>query len=314
MKRLITVILSAVLLFCGCSATNNNYSITTDKINIITTIFPQYDFAQQIGKDKINLNMLIPPGSESHTYEPTPKDMINIRDCDIFIYTGGESDEWVRDIISGIDTDTIFISLMDIVKPLEQQQKEGMQNTHLHENHHDHKEYDEHIWTSPVNAMKICEYIYNILCENDKNNAEFYKNNYIEYINELKQLDNSINEIISTAKRNTIVFGDRFPIRYFTEQYNIEYFAAFPGCAEQVEPSPKTLIYLINKVRDENIPVVFYREFSNKKVASIICEETGAKMLEFHSGHSITSDEFYSGITYIDIMKSNIENLREALN
>lgn len=313
MKRIIAISVIILLVLCGCTESNNSFEVTDDKINIIATIFPHYDFVRQIAKDKVNLHMLIPPGSESHTYDPTPKDIINIKQCDVFIFTGGESDNWVQELIFEPDSNTTFLALMDIVDPLEQQHTEGMQVTHEHEKEH-HKEYDEHIWTSPINAIKICEIICNILCEKDSKNATFYKNNCNQYIKQLKCLDEDITNIISNAKRNTIIFGDRFPIRYFTNQYNIEYFAAFPGCAQEVEPSPKTLIFLIDKIRDEKIPVVFYREFSNKKVANIINEETGAKMLEFHSAHSITADQFYSGITYLDIMKSNIKNLSEALN
>lgn len=313
MKKLVAILIVTILILCSCGNNTNTFEISDEKVNIITTIFPHYDFVRQIAKDKVNIHMLIPPGSESHTFDPTPKDIINIKKCDVFIYTGGESDHWVQQLISQSDEDTTFVSLMDIVPPLEQQHKEGMQDTHLSHDEH-HKEYDEHIWTSPVNAVTICKSICSILCEKDNKNAQFYKNNCDEYINKLNNLDNNIKDILSKAKRNTIIFGDRFPVRYFTEEYGIDYFAAFPGCAEQVEPSPKTLIYLIDKVKNEDIPVVFYREFSNKKVASIICEETGAKMLQFHSAHNITVNEFNNGITYLDIMNSNIENLREALN
>ena len=315
MKKIVALILALSVILCGCSyKKQSEYVKSNEKLNIITTIFPQYDFVRQIAGDKVNLHMLIPPGSESHTFEPTPKDIINIQNCDIFIYAGGENDEWVRNIISSINSNTKFISLIDdIIPPMEQQHIEGMQDTHEHSKEH-HKEYDEHVWTSPVNAQIISKYICDTLCEMDEKNADYYKDNYASYSVKLGELDSKVKNILKDAKRNYIIFGDRFPIRYFTEQYGIKYYAAFPGCAAEVEPSPKTLIFLTDKIREENVPVVFYREFSNKKVATILSEETGAKMLLFHSAHSITSEEFKNGITYIDIMTKNINNLAEALN
>ena len=184
MKRIIAIIAVLVIFLCGCSDTpQNKYVPSKEKINVITTIFPQYDYVRQIGGDRVNLHMLIPPGSESHTFEPTPKDILNIQNCDIFIYSGGENDKWVRDMISTIDSDTVFISLMDdIITPLEQQHTEGMQVNHEHEHEHEnHKEYDEHVWTSPVNAGIISKYICDKLCELDNKNSDYYTNNYKNY-------------------------------------------------------------------------------------------------------------------------------------
>jgi zinc transport system substrate-binding protein len=307
----------------GCTTENSNFNDKTDdKLNIIATIFPPYDFARQIGRDRINLKMLIPPGSESHTYEPSPGDIIDIQNSDIFIYAGGSGDNWVKSIIGSIDSDTRFISLMDVVPPLEEQHSEGMQLTHEHEHtdscdhsdEGDHKEYDEHIWTSPVNADIISEAICSVMCELDTANSSFYQNNYDEYSKKLTKLDSMARDTVKNAKRDTIIFADRFPIRYFTEEYGIRYFAAFPGCAAEVEPSPKTLMFIIDKVQNDKIPVVFYRELSNMKVAKIVSEDTKAKMLQFHSCHSITKNEFDAGVTYTELMEQNILNLKEALN
>ena len=323
MKRFFCIILCLLLSLTGCTSGNNsNISTDKDKLNIIATIFPPYDFARQIGSDRISLKMLIPPGSESHTYEPSPGDIIDIQNCDIFIYAGGSGDNWVDTIIESIDSDTVFISLMDIVIPLEEEHSEGMQVDHEHihtddcdhSNEDEHTEYDEHIWTSIVNADIICDKICSVMCDTDPDNSTYYRDNYIKYSARLKAMDRLARDTVAKAKRNTIIFADRFPIRYFTEEYGIRYYAAFPGCAAEMEPSPKTLMFLIDKVRDEKIPVVFYRELSNMKVAQIVCEDTQAKMLEFHSCHSITKDEFASGVTYIQLMEQNISNLKEALN
>ncbi len=323
MKKFIALICCIIFVFTSCTHSDSNINITQNgKLNVVATIFPQYDFVRSIAGNNVNLHMLIPPGSESHTFDPSPGDIINIEQCDLFIYAGGSGDEWVQTIIESIESDTVFVSLMDFVQPLEEQHIEGMQedisHSREHENstdhEHHHPEYDEHVWTSPVNADIICGNICDILCELDSKNSEIYKSNYENYSRKLAQLDADTKNIINSAKRNTIIFADRFPVRYFTEEYGLEYYAAFPGCASEVEPAPKTLIFLIDKVRSENIPVVFYREFSNKKVANVVCDETNAKMLLFHSCHSITADEFEAGITYVDIMKNNIDNLKEALN
>ncbi len=321
MKKLIAVILCVVLIISGC--TQNNTQVNTNdngKLNVVVTIFPQYDFVREIAGDSVNLRMLIPPGSESHTYDPSPGDIIEIQNSDLFIYAGGNGEQWVNTIINSFESKITSLALLDIITPLEQAHTEGMQITNMH-NHlhlndsndeHNH-EYDEHVWTSPVNADIICKKICDSLCELDPENAKIYTNNYISYSSKLKKLNDDILSMINGSHKNTIIFADRFPIRYFTEEYKLNYYAAFPGCASEVEPSPKTLIFLIDKIRQEKINVVFYREFSNKKVAQIICEETNAEMRLFHSCHNISADEFKSGATYLSIMQNNIANLKEAL-
>ena len=324
MKKLFILLLCTALILGGCTDKNITDVADDGKLDIIATIFPPYDFVRSIGGDKADVTMLIPPGTESHTYEPSPGDIISIEQCDIFVYAGGEGDVWVENIIDSIHSDTVFVSLMDIVPPLAEQHTEGMQTTpHQHHTHtescdHSHEEilteYDEHVWTSPVNANIICRYLTDAMCSIDAENCEYYDHNYNRYSQSLKKLDSDVRETLGTAKRNTIIFADRFPIRYFTEEYGIEYFAAFPGCAAEVEPAPATLMFLIDKVKEENIPAVFYRELSNRKVAQIVSEDTGAKMLQFHSCHSVTKDEFDSGVTYLKLMEQNIANLKEALN
>ncbi len=324
MKKLLIILLCTALVLCGCTDKNITDVADDGKLDIIATIFPPYDFVRSIGGDKVNLTMLIPPGTESHTYEPSPGDIISIEQCDIFIYAGGTGDVWVENIIDSIHSDTVFISLMDIVSPLTEQYTDGMQAApHEHRTHnkncdHNHEEimpeYDEHVWTSPINADIICRHLTDTMCSIDPENSEYYNHNYSSYSQSLKKLDSNVRYTLDTAKRNTIIFADRFPIRYFTEEYGIEYFAAFPGCAAEVEPAPATLMFLIDKVQSDNIPAVFYRELSNRKVAQIVSEDTGAKMLQFHSCHSVTNDEFESGVTYLKLMEQNIDNLKEALN
>ena len=226
----------------------------------MATIFPPYDFARQIAKDKADITMLLPPGSESHSYEPTPQDIIKIQNCDIFIYVGGESDTWVNEIFKSIDTKNIkVISLMDVVDPVEEEPVEGMQTEDEHSGAN--AEYDEHVWTSPKNAIKISQKISDVLCEVDAENSAEYKKNCSEYLSSLTVLDNDFTNLVKSAKRKVMVFGDRFPFRYFVDAYGLSYYAAFPGCSSETEPSAAndSVSYKQGKTR-EHPGRVLYRD------------------------------------------------------
>lgn len=309
MKKILTLLLiigSTFLVGCGKNKLETKY-------NIVVTNFPCYDFVRAIIKDvdDISVEMLLKPGSETHDFEPTPKDIINIKNSDIFIYVGGESDSWIDDILDDIDKDkTKIIKIMDIVNLYEEEHVEGMEE----ENEEEETEYDEHVWTSPVNAIKIVDSIKEEIKNIDKENINKYEKNGNDYVNKLNEIDNDIRNIVNNSKRKEIVFGDRFPLRYFVEEYGLTYRAAFPGCAHETEASAKTVAYLINYVKDNNIPVVFHIELSNGKIADTIANETNAKVLEFHSAHNISKEDFENGITYVDIYNKNIESLKEALN
>lgn len=314
MKRFKYIALIFILLLTAACTPQIYKTEKNGKINITATIFPQYDFARQIAGESANLTMLLPPGSESHTYEPSPQDIIKIQNSDLFIYTGGESDSWINDILSTINTDNMkIISLTEICETLEEEFTDGMQHEEEHEVSNVH-EKDEHVWTSPLNALRISEKISDVLCEIDSNNADLYKSNFIDYSKKLLELDNEIRNIAENSVRKTIVVADRFPFRYFASEYGLEYFAAFPGCAEETEASIPTVSFLIDKVKEESIPVVFYLEFSNHKLADTIAGETGAKPLMLHSCHNVTPEELENGITYTELMRQNEEVLREALN
>lgn len=331
MKRIISFILIfTIIIFStvGCNSDNkDNTSDVNNKLKVVTTIFPQYDFVREIAGDSVDLTMLIKPGSESHSYEPTPQDIIKIQNSDIFIYVGGESDKWVDKILESMDTSNMkIISLLDCVDAVEEEIVEGMEDDHGHDhdeleneeeisehNHHEEIEYDEHVWTSPRNAIKIVEQIKEILVIKDQNNKDIYEANAKGYVESLIDLDKLYKEIVSNASRKTIVFGDRFPFRYLAGNYGLKYYAAFPGCSTESEASASTVAFLIDKVKSESIPVVFHIELSNEKMADVICESTGAKKLLMHSCHNITNDDFINGISYLDLMNSNAENLKEAL-
>lgn len=314
---LLFVLLSAL---CGCSAPQTQNS---NKLQIVVTSFPPYDFARQLAGDHADVTMLLSPGQESHTFEPTPQDMIFLTQADLFILGGGASDEWARRMMASSELDEgKTLSMMDCVESVPEELSEGMQQTGIHETHHTHEEtdhskyytYDEHVWTAPENAMKICEEITKKLITTDSTNAATYQENLNAYRKELAALDKAFSEIAEAGTRTTLVFADRFPFRYFADSYNLTYFAAFPGCAGETEPDAATMKFLIDKVQEERIPAIFYTELSNRKIANAISEATGAKQLLLHSCHNVTKDEFERGETYVSLMRQNAAALKEALS
>jgi zinc transport system substrate-binding protein len=305
MKKL-TIILLLLLFTAICGRAEG-------KISVVTTNFPCYDFARAVAGDDANIVMLLRPGSESHSFEPTPQDILRIQNCGVFVYVGGESDEWVEGILESIDTSKIkVVTLMDCVEPVEEEIVEGMEEEDEEEGEHE-AEYDEHVWTSPKNAKLIVRKISDALREADGANAGVYSKNAAEYLGRLDELDAAFRQAVGGAVRKTLVFGDRFPFRYLADAYGLKYFAAFPGCSTETEASAATVAFLIDKVRAEKIPVVFHIELSNEKIADAICEETGAKKLLLHACHNIARADFEGGATYLSLMGRNAENLKEAL-
>jgi zinc transport system substrate-binding protein len=502
MKRVLSILMAAMLaatMLAGCGQTAAPEA-DGDKTSVIATIYPPYDFTRAIAGDKIELSMLLPPAAESHSFEPTPQDIIKIQNCDVFIYNGGDSDAWVDDVLSSMDTSKMrIVKLIDCVEVVDEEIVEGMQDdghdhehaeidpasiddrpmsdfagewkdcspylkdgtvdeffehaaeemglspaevkekyiemmrtdypaiavsadsitingtsakatykgyeltegehgdsvwykyetdgtagvpkywvfndhgytagfqdeevAHIHalysdegfeaifaienwaamyfeasatgddikaammghgedeeedgaegDGHAEEAEIDEHVWTSPRNAKIIVQRISDTLCEADAANADFYKTNTTAYLGQLDELDSKFKAVVDSAARKTIVFGDRFPFRYFADAYGLTYYAAFPGCSVETEASAATVAFLIDKVKAENIPVVFHIELSNGKMADTIAEGTGAKVLELHACHNISRDDFQAGRTYLDIMTANVDALKQALN
>lgn len=315
LKKLCCVLMSALLLGLTLTSCESDAPVS-EKPMIVCTVFPAYDFARAVlgGSDEFDLKLLIKPGSETHSYEPAPKDIIDIQNCRIFIYTGGESDEWVKSILGSIDTENIdIISMMDCVDAVEEEVVEGMQEEPEEES--GEPQYDEHVWTSPVNAAQITRAISESITGAAGEGAKsVLESNTESYISELMELDGKFRKIVENGKRGTIVFGDRFPFRYFADEYGLNYYAAFPGCSSETEADAGTVAFLIDKVKEEDIPVVFYPEMSNKKVAVTICESTGAVPLQMNSCHNVTADEFEQGATYISLMRDNLAALESALN
>ena len=310
---LLGVLMLAVL--CTACAAREENTDNDGKVKIVTTIFPQYDFAREIAGDLADVSMLLSPGEETHTYDPTPADIMSIQDCDIFIYGGGESDTWADDVLKSMDTENMhIIAMMDLCSVLEEETVEGMQDDE-HEHNDVDSEYDEHVWTSPVNAMKIVSGICDVLCQIDPDNARTYKVNTEAYLEKLEALDSEFRDIVDNSEKNTLIFGDRFPLLYFVREYGLDYYAAFPGCASNTEPSAETVAFLVDKVREENIPIVFKVELSNGQTAETIASDSGvgARVETFYSCHTISKDDFQAGEGYISIMSRNFDTLKEAL-
>lgn len=319
MKKIIFILCVIVILtisLFGCSVSYEH----SDKLRIVTTLFPAYDFARNIAADNAEVTLLLPPGVEPHSYEPTPKDMVEIQNCDIFICNGGESESWIEGILDSLDSSKFrTVRLIDSTSALLEEDEsyeheEHGEHEHEHEHEGDEVGYDEHIWTSPVICVELCNAIEAAISSVDSGNAAQYRRNLESYTSKLKSLDLSFKEVVESGKRQEIIFGDRFPFKYFAQEYGLVYHAAFPGCSSQTEPSAATLARLINKTREDKIPAVFYIEMSNQAVANALAKETGAKTLLFHSCHNLTKDEFYSGETYLSLMNKNLENLKTALN
>lgn len=313
MKRFIAIVTAFCLVFslAACSGGNKEKS----RLHIISTIFPSYDFARQItkGVDGVEVTMLIPPGTEPHAFEPGVQNMAQIKECDLFIYLGGESDQWVEELLATFDQGEInTIKMIDCVELLKEETVEGMQ---AEEHHHDevaaHGENDEHVWTSPVNAIAISQKIESELEKIDKENAAVYSENFSNYEAELSALDNELKSI--SALNGKIIMADRFPFQYLANEYTLDYYAAFPGCSTESDPSAATIAFLETKIKETGAKAVFYTEFSSQKVADTLCEATGVKKLLLHSCHNVSKNDFENGATYVSLMEQNIKNLDEAL-
>ena len=303
------------------------------RISVVTTIFPPYDFVREIAGDRVELKMLLKPGEESHSYEPTPQDIIAIQESDVFIYTGGENDVWVEDILSSMpEGGRLTLRMIDCVDTVEEEHVEGMKESpgHDHDDHeeddadpyggeagedtHSVHEIDEHVWTSPVNAALIVERIKEILIQADPSGEAVYEENAAAYEEELAKLDREFRDVADHVRRNLLIFGDRFPFRYFADEYGLDYYAAFPGCAGDTEPSAATMAFLIDKVKEEKVPAVLKMELSNDDIANAIAEATGTEVKVFYSCHNLSAEDFESGETYLSMMQKNVETLKEVLN
>lgn len=310
MKKLVAL-LAALMLLCGCAANSPEDIRQPQKLSVVTTIFPAYDFARQVFGDTAEVTMLLKPGMESHTYDPTARDIVKIDSCDLFIYNGGESDSWVEGILEaaeGVRT----LRMMDAVEVVEEEHSEGMEALEGSHEAEDEAEYDEHIWTSPKNAADIVDSIRRAAEEIAPENKEVYDAAASVYIEEINALDGDFSELLEGESRY-FIFGDRFPLLYFFREYGLNYYAAFPGCGSETEPSARTISFLLDKLDENAVQTVFYIELSNRKLADTLAQDKGLSAAEFHACHNITAEDFEAGETYVSLMKRNYEMLKGAL-
>ena len=311
------------------------------RLRVVTTLFPYYDFARAVAGDRADVTLLLSPGREAHSFEPTPLDAVTISRADVFIYNGGEGEVWADDMLDAVGEDIgTVLRMMDFVDAREEEFSEGMQGAdshdHAHGHGHDHDEpdahdhefhdhaehdhddsdeieYDEHIWTSPKNAIRLCRAVADALCAADAENADLYRANCEDYCAQLEALDADLRALRASAVRDLLVFADRFPFLYFCEEYDLHYRAAFHGCSGDTEPSLATLKYLIDKVNDEHIPVVYTIDLSSQKVAEAVSECTGARIGRLWSMQTVSRTDFDAGETYLTLMQRNYEALKGGL-
>ena len=349
MKRMFAALLSLALLaalLSGCAGREPVSSGKAGGFSIVATSFPAYDLARAVCGQEAEITLLLPPGAESHSYEPTPRDILAGEDCGLFLYLGGESDAWVETILSSLDAPAETLRMIDCVETLEEETLEGMTaQGHSHDDHEDHDDHDahddhddnddhddhddhdahdghglgevheidEHVWTAPENAGRIARAIAQRAAELDPGNAEVYLAAADAYQREIDALDRDFRAFFDTTGEKTLVFGDRFPLRYFAEAYGLTCYAAFPGCSTQTEPSAATVAFLTEKVREEGISTVFYIEFSNHLVADSIAEAAGAETALFHSCHNVSRQDLEAGATYLSLMRGNLETLKRCM-
>lgn len=315
-KRILLFFMASMVLLvlsgCGTSQPDKKED---GKLQVVATNFPAYDFARAVCGDDAEVTMLLPPGTESHSYEPTPQDILKIQSCGLFLYVGGESDAWVDTILASMDTQVKTLKMIDCVEPLQEETVEGMESGEQDESEAGGVvEYDEHVWTAPQNAEEIVERIGAEVETLDQKHSEGYASRTGDYVEQIRQLDDSFKAFFATVSNKTMIFGDRFPLRYFAEEYGITYYAAFPGCSTQTEPSAATVAFLTDKVRSENVSTVYYIEFSNHLVADSIAEATGTKTALFDSCHNVSQKELDAGATYVSLMYQNLETLKQTMH
>ena len=348
--KLVACFCAVMLVASGCSITGGtDQTYVQDKkgsrIKVVATLFPYYDFARQVAGEYADVSLILPAGMDTHSFEPTAADMIQMGQADLILYNGGENEQWVGQVLESADNKGIMADeMMKHVDTLVEEHVEGMQEEkgeeHGHEEHgkedtdhdaseedHDHDteeasdaagEIDEHIWTSPVNAQKIVAQIAKDLAKADPEHQEEYQKNANQYIKKLQKLDKDIRQVTSQAKHNYLAFADRFPLRYFVEEYGLDYTAAFAGCSSDTEPSAETITYLTRQVKERKLPVVLKIELTSDKVAKAVAEaastkEHSVKVETFYTCHNVTRQQFDAGETYVSLMEKNVKVLREAL-
>ena len=337
MKKLLSVLLAVALSLacftaCGSPAASSiAASAQPKKLHIVTTCFPVYDWVRQLlgdDADNVELTMLLDDGVDLHSYQPTAQDIVKIADCDMFVYVGGESDEWVEDALEeAINPSMKVIDLLEVLGDATKTEEvvEGMQtddhdegdDEHDHEHHDDEDELDEHVWLSVKNAQLFCGVIADALQSLDPTHKDAHAANAAAYVAELAALDSAYQATVDSAARRVLLFGDRFPFRYLVDDYGLDYYAAFVGCSAETEASFETVAFLANKVDELHLPCVLTIEGAQHRIAETIVQNTASKdqvVLVLDSMQSMTSADAENGTTYYSVMEANLAVLKQALN
>ena len=333
MKKNISMIICLLMLVGTLTGCGNQTVSDSDKLQIVTTIFPAYDWVREVlgdEADNAEITMLLDNGVDLHSYQPTADDIINISTCDLFIYVGGESDGWVEDALANAtNKDMKVINLVEALGDGIKMEEvvEGMQESehdheheenadHEHEEEHEHHHNDEHVWLSLKNAQIYCDVIANYLGEIDSDNKSLYSDNATAYNKKLAELDGKYQIVVSEGAKDTVLFADRFPFRYLVDDYNLNYYTAFSGCSAETEASFETIKFLADKVDELNLTCVLTIENVNHKIAETVVENTTNKnqqVLSLDSLQSVTTNDVNDGATYLSIMEKNLEVLTQAL-
>lgn len=306
MKKLCILLagLLSLSLLCGCEAKEKD-----DRISVVALNFAAYDFCRAVVGEAAELSMLLDPGTDAHSFEPSPEDIAAINECDIFVITGGESDSWTEKVLASSENeDRLVISMMEHSRLL----CEGEEH-HSDDHAHGHDHPDEHVWMAPDNAVSIIDAVYTAVCERDKGNAELYRLRAEEYKSEIMSEAEKTKKVIKDSGFSSIVIADRFPLKYFCDYYSLSYTAAFDACDVFADADARTVLTLIDAVRRDRLPTVYYIAGGSGYVADTVCRETGAEKLSLDALHTVTRDAFLGGVTYVDVMKFNREQLERGL-
>ena len=310
----LVIFIIAILTIGSIAINNNQENIDNDKLKIVATTFSTYDFSRQIVGEDANVTYLLGPGVDSHSYEPSASDLIKIKNADVFIYIGGEMEKWVDKVLESDVVDTTktkLICVTDCVETIDEIEVDGAEE----DTEEDEKEgaFDEHIWTSLDNAEEMVSYLAKLFSELDPAYTDDYITNSESYIYQIRDVKDKIQEVMDNKKRDILIFGDKMPMQYFINEFDLRVSAAFSGCSTETEPSAKTIAYLVQKVKEENVPVVLYIELSTGKTAISIANETGTKAMQIQTLHNVSKTDFENKETYVSLMTRNIEVLKEAL-
>ena len=305
-NRILAGVLCAIMLLCAIAC--GHPAETKEKPVVVCTIFPQYDFIRSIAEDRVDLRLLAKPGTEVHGFDPSLREMTEILNADLLVYVGGETDRWVSDLLEKSDRALNAVALIDLCDTVDEERVEGMQGKA-----EDEPEADEHVWTSPKNAIRIVEGLTDALCAVLPDAAEDLRANADAYQKELETLDAAFLGVMQNAKRTTVVFAERFPFRYLCEELGLTYYAALPGCSSNEEVALPTVAFLIERVRNEQLPGVFCIEFSDGRIAQTVSNATGCETWLLHSCHNVSREDFEAGVTYLDLMRQNLYNIKKAV-